>query len=113
MNKKAFTLIELLVVIAIVGIVAAFLVPAFGHSVRKGDFSINKAYLCDTGFTKIAETTKDIGRKMENVVFLELERRRKVLSSISYWKNPQMPVVSSLIQRHRISSHRPPLSVLS
>lgn len=75
-----------------------FLVPAFGHSVRKADFSINKAYLCDTGFTKLAETTKDIGPKMENVVFLELERRRKVLSSISYWKNPQKQEVDFVIK---------------
>jgi len=65
----------------------AFFVPKFGHSIRKGEFSINKAYLCDTAFARLTGVTKDQGRKMENMVFLELERRKQPLTRIFYFKN--------------------------
>ena len=75
-----------------------FLVPKFDYSTRKKDFSISKAYLCDVGFTKLVETTKDKGHKMENIVFLELERRKRSLTSISYWKNPQQEEVDFVVK---------------
>jgi hypothetical protein len=66
-----------------------FFAPRFEHSENKREFSINKAYLCDLGFARVAETTGDRGRKMENAVFLELERRKTPLTTVSYWKNQQ------------------------
>lgn len=66
----------------------AFFVPKFNYFARKREFSINKLYLCDVGFAKLAEVAKDRGKKMENVVFLELERRKRPLTEIFYWKNP-------------------------
>jgi predicted AAA+ superfamily ATPase len=77
--------------------VFVFFLPKFDHSLRKGGFSINKAYLCDTGFSKLTGVTNDYGRKMENIVFLELERRRKTLTNISYWKNQQQEEVDFVI----------------
>jgi len=76
----------------------AFLVPKFNYSARERGFSIAKAYLCDVGFAKISAVSKDVGRKMENVVFLELERRRAPLSEISYWKNPQQEEVDFVVR---------------
>ncbi len=78
--------------------VFAFFVPKFGYSVRKREFSINKAFLCDIGFAKLVGTSEDKGRKMENVVFLELERRRGLMSSVGYWKNQQQEEVDFVIK---------------
>ncbi len=64
-----------------------FFVPRFSYSIRKKEFSIHKVYLCDLGFAKFTEVSRDIGHKIENIVFLELERRRKSLTEVYYWKN--------------------------
>ncbi len=76
-----------------------FFVPKFGYSIRKKDLSINKAYLCDVGFTKLTEIFKGKGDRIENIVFLELERRKKSLESISYWKNQQQEEVDFVVKR--------------
>jgi len=60
-----------------------FFLPKFKNSIRKKEFSINKAYLCDVCFTKIIEISEDKGRKMENIVFLNL--KRDFLNEIFYW----------------------------
>lgn len=65
----------------------AFFLQKSNPSPRKKEFSINKVYLCDICFTKLVETTTDKGRRMENAVFLELERRRKPLTEIFYWRD--------------------------
>lgn len=75
-----------------------FMVRKFGHSFRKGDFSINKLYLCDTGFAKLSETLRNVGHKMENVVFLELERRKEPLSEIFYWRNYEQEEVDFVVR---------------
>ncbi len=74
-----------------------FYLPKFSRSVRKRD-PVNKLYLCDVGFTKIIETNGDIGKKMENVVFLELLRRKKPASELFYWKNTQQEEVDFVIK---------------
>ena len=70
----------------------AFFIPKFRHSARKRDFSINKAYLCDVGFAKLFESSKDKGRKMENAIFLEIARRKNPLTEISYWSDGKSEV---------------------
>lgn len=69
-----------------------FFLPKFKHSVRKKEFSINKTYLCDVGFAKLAEISKDKGKKMENTLFLELTRRRDALTEIFYWSDGKSEV---------------------
>ncbi len=69
-----------------------FHVQKFDYSVRKRDITISKVYLNDTCFAKIGEFARDIGRKMENIIFLELERRKRPLSDIFYWKNREQEV---------------------
>lgn len=64
-----------------------FFISKFKHSIRKKELLINKAYLCDVGFTKLTEISKDKGKKMENTVFLELKRREKPLMEIFYWSD--------------------------
>ncbi len=76
----------------------SFMHPKFEHAIRNKRFSINKAYLCDTAFVKLVENSRDIGRKMENMIFLQLERKRKPLTAISYWKNTQDEEVDFVIK---------------
>lgn len=65
----------------------AFFISKFKYSIRKEEFSINKAYLCDIGFVKLSEFSGDKGRKIENVVLLELKRKASPLEQIFYWAN--------------------------
>jgi predicted AAA+ superfamily ATPase len=53
----------------------SFFVKKFYFSKRKSDLSIPKVYLNDTGLAKLAVMAgEDMGRLMENAVFLELKR---------------------------------------
>ncbi len=74
-----------------------FYLPKFSYSVRKRE-PVNKIYLCDVGFTKIIETNEVVGKKMENVVFLELLRRKKPTSEFFYWKNTLQEEVDFVIK---------------
>lgn len=80
-----------------------FFAPKFSYSIKKREFSINKVYLCDICFTKLVEVTKNLGSKMENIVFLELERRKQSLTNIFYWKNIQHEEVDFVVKEgHKI-----------
>ncbi len=76
-----------------------FQVGKFNHAIRKKELTIPKVYLADLGFTKLAQASKDIGYKIENTVFLELERRKKTLTEISYWKNVQQEEVDFVVRQ--------------
>ncbi len=78
--------------------VFVFLVPRFDYSIRKRELSIHKAYLCDVGYARLTEISRDYGKKMENMVFLELERRKRALTDIFYWKNQQQEEVDFVVQ---------------
>lgn len=71
--------------------------PKYSGSIRKRE-PVNKAYLCDTGFSKIIEVTKDTGKKMENIVFLELTRTSSPLAEIYFWKNVQQEEVDFVVK---------------
>lgn len=80
-----------------------FLLLKSTGSFKKREFSIPKAYLVDTGFRKLLETDKDIGRKLENAVLVELQRRMQPATELSYWKNvSQEEVDFVLINRGRV-----------
>lgn len=74
----------------------AFYLPKFSYSIRKKE-PISKIYLCDVGFVKLV-TDKDTGKKMENVVYLELLRRKKPNIEFSFWKNAQKEEVDFIIK---------------
>ena len=80
----------------------AFFLSKFDYSARKKEFSINKAYINDVGFSKILESSKDLGKRMENVVFLELERRRKTFVELYYWKNVLQEEVDFVVKERKI-----------
>lgn len=73
-----------------------FYLPKFSKSIRKKS-AINKVYLNDTGFAKLFGYDEEIGKKMENMVFLELVRRKNPLISLFYWKNTQQEEVDFVI----------------
>ncbi len=52
-----------------------FFVERYEPSVYKRKKYPKKAYLCDVGLTKIFRFSEDSGKKMENVVFLEILRK--------------------------------------
>ncbi len=75
----------------------AFNLPKFSYSLRKRE-PVSKVYLCDLGFVKVVETNEDIGKKMENLVFLEILRRKKPFSELFFWKNIQKEEVDFVIK---------------
>src|SRR3989344_56429 len=56
-----------------------FLVTKFDYSLKRQIYFNKKAYLIDTGFAVNLgfRTSKDIGRLLENLIFIELKRRNK------------------------------------
>jgi len=68
---------------------AVFFIDKYSLSIYKRKKWPKKAYICDTGFSLISTFSKDIGKKMENIVFLDLlrETNRKPLLHFYYWKD--------------------------
>jgi len=69
--------------------VAVFFLEKFSPSVYLRKSWPRKIYVCDTGISEILGFSEDTGKKMENVVFLELFRRtnQNPLLTTYYWKN--------------------------
>ena len=78
-------------------ILFTFYLPKFSWSLRKRE-PVSKVYLGDTGFSKLIETTKDVGKRMENTVFLELIRRLTPLQELYFWKNVQREEVDFVVK---------------
>jgi predicted AAA+ superfamily ATPase len=68
---------------------ALFFLNKFSSSVKAREGWPKKAYVCDTGLTKIVRFSSDIGKLMENCVFLELMRftNESPLLRLFYWKS--------------------------
>ncbi|MBU4255816.1 MAG: ATP-binding protein [Candidatus Thermoplasmatota archaeon] len=66
-----------------------FFLRKISFSVRDSELSISKCYVNDTGLINSLSInfSQNIGKLMENAVFLELERRKKAMTNIFYWKN--------------------------
>ena len=58
-----------------------YLMPKFSYSYRAQIVNPRKIYLIDTGLVDVVSVTfnQDMGRKLENVIFLELRRQNKEL----------------------------------
>lgn len=79
---------------------AVFFVEKFEKSVYKRKTSLKKVYICDTGLSNIIRFDKDIGKRMENTVFLELLRKTNEhpLMTIFFWKDYQGREVDFVIK---------------
>ena len=60
-----------------------FVNEKFSYSIPKREFSVKKAYAIDNWFVNLF-TFSDIGKKLENLVYIELKRR---WNEIYYYKN--------------------------
>lgn len=71
--------------------VSVFMLKRHSEKLRQKEAWPRKVYLSDTGFSKVIKSSEDVGRLMENIVFLELIRRKntKPLLEISYYKDTQ------------------------
>ncbi len=67
--------------------VAVFFLDRYSVKAHERSSWPKKAYVCDTGLTKAVKFSEDIGKLMENAVFLELMRRKNELRflKIFYW----------------------------
>ena len=65
-----------------------FFLRKFSKKVHLRETWPKKVYICDTGLTKIIKYSQDYGRMMENIVFLELLRKKNLnpLIEVFYFK---------------------------
>ncbi len=79
---------------------ATFFVEKFEKSVYKRKSFMKKVYICDVGLSNVVGFERDTGKRMENVVFLELLRKtnQKPLMSVYYWKDYQQHEVDFVIK---------------
>lgn len=80
--------------------VAIFFLNRYSLKVHQRESWPKKAYLCDTGLARIAKFSEDIGKLMENVVFLELMRKtnERPMMEIYYWRSSQKGEVDFILK---------------
>jgi len=80
--------------------VALFVLNRFSLRVYQRESWPKKIYICDTGLTKVVRFSEDIGKLMENCVFLELLRltNKRAILEIYYWKNHEGDEVDFLLK---------------
>jgi len=77
-----------------------FFIERFEKSIYHRKIFPRKVYVCDIGLTKIKKTSEDVGKVIENVVFLELLRKtnENPLMEIYYLKTKEGYEVDFLIK---------------
>jgi predicted AAA+ superfamily ATPase len=90
---------------AMEGAFLVFQLPLFSPSHRKTLVSPRKLYLVDTSFTNLFFKGEDAGRKIENMVFLELLREKSYFNpmmDISYYSNGESEVDFVVMEGNRV-----------
>ncbi len=79
---------------------SVFFIEKF-ESIYKRKSFMKKIYICDIGLSNIIGFEKDIGKRMENTIFLELVRKtnEKPLMEIFYWKDYQQREVDFVVKQ--------------
>ena len=77
-----------------------FLVSRYSHKVHVKESWPKKIYLVDTAIAKLFEISENIGKKIENVVFIQLKRMENLnpLQEIFYYKTKEGYEVDFLIK---------------
>ncbi len=84
----------------IIDTLSVFFVDNFSLSVYARKSWPKKTYIVDTGLSRVLGFSEDIGKKMENVVFLDLLRKtnQNPLLGFYYWKDYQQREVDFVIK---------------
>jgi predicted AAA+ superfamily ATPase len=79
---------------------AVFFVNRISKKIYKKESWPRKAYICDTGISTIFRFSKDIGKLMENAVFLELKRMQneRPILGIYYYRDYQQREVDFVLK---------------
>ncbi len=79
---------------------AVFFVERYNKSVYKRKSWPKKLYVCDPGLSSVVGFSEDFGKRMENVVFLELLRglNKNPLREIFYFKDAQQHEVDFVVK---------------
>ncbi len=64
-----------------------FFIKIFSYNIKDKSQYPRKVYNGDTGFYYSSTGKKDLGMQFENLVFIELMRRRKLNEEICYWRD--------------------------
>lgn len=79
-----------------------FTIPVFSYSLKTQEVNPKKVYCIDTGLrnAKGFRFSKDYGRLIENIVFIELKRRysSSPLTEIFYWRDKDQKEVDFLVK---------------
>ena len=77
-----------------------FFLQKYSLKVHMRESYPKKVYVCDTGITRVTRFSEDLGKLMENAVFLELRRRENAnpLQEIYYFKNAQQYEVDFVVK---------------
>jgi len=77
-----------------------FFIEKYSKGFYERKKSPKKVYLCDIGLTKVFRFSEDIGRRLENIVFLELLRKtnQSPLLEVYYFKDYQQREVDFLVK---------------
>ena len=80
---------------------AVFFVEKYSKSIYQRRTWPRKIYVCDVGVPKVLGFSKDVGKKMENCIFLELMRKTNQvpLLRVYYWKDYQQSEVDFVVTK--------------
>ena len=76
--------------------------PLFSYKIKDQLQYPRKIYFIDNGFITALSLkfSNNIGRLYENLVFIELKRRKTINKEIFYWKNPQQEEVDFVLKEN-------------
>lgn len=79
-----------------------FALRRFDYSIKNEGLSIPKIYLDDHGFLNLF-SIEDFGKRMENIVYLELvrEQQKRPLQKINYWKSIDNKEVDFIVRENK------------